>query len=377
MNTTRRSAGLQRRLLDASMEAYILALETINRLSITYRVEAFTYLICNAWELLLKAKIIGDTGNPKTIFYKTRRGESKRSWSLSDCLMKVFVHENDPSRRNLELVEKLRDDATHLVIRQVPHDVMALFQACVVNYHNRLSEWFGLSLSQRVNVGMMAIVYDLGPDQLDLSSRVLRRKLGRDTALYLARFQTKLREEFIALGQSPEFSIGIGYKLALTKKPGEGDIILTKGEVGKTVGIVEVPKDPSSTHPYRRTELVTQVKAALEGETTVTTYDITCIVSVYSIKKRPENYYKGRVEGSPGQYSNGFVEWIVNQYHNDPSFFRKAREKAKLLKNNPLDEVSTRTPPHRETALPDVESQVPLSTDVMHNVNRRIEANAK
>lgn len=80
MNTNRRSAGLQRRLSDASIEAYILALETINRLSITYRIEAFTYLICNAWELLLKAKIVQDTGNPKAIFYKTRRGEPKRSW---------------------------------------------------------------------------------------------------------------------------------------------------------------------------------------------------------------------------------------------------------------------------------------------------------
>jgi hypothetical protein len=54
--------GLKGRLLENSIEAYILALESINRLSIKYRVETFAYLICNAWELLLKAKIIQDAG---------------------------------------------------------------------------------------------------------------------------------------------------------------------------------------------------------------------------------------------------------------------------------------------------------------------------
>lgn len=352
----RRSAGLQRRLTDASIEAYILALETINRLSVTYRIETFAYLICNAWELLLKAKIIQDTGNPKAIFYKTKRGAPKRSWSLRDCLVRVFVQDNNPIRRNLELIEELRDDGTHLVIRQVPHEVMSLFQACVVNYHNRLSDWFDLSLSKRLNVGMLAIVYDLGPDQFDLSSSVLRRKLGRDTALYLAQFQAKLRKAFIELGQPTEFSIGIGYKLTLTKKPGEGDIVLTKGEVGKAIGIVEVPKDPSSTHPYRRTELVEEVNAALQGRTRITTHDIDCIVKLYQIRRRPEYYYQGSVKGSPVQYSHSFVEWIAGQFRNDSNFFAKAREKQKASKKTGNLEI-VRSAPRRAPPMADVEGQ--------------------
>ena len=47
---------LKKHLVDKSFEAYILALETINRFTIQYRLETFCYLICNAWELLLKAK---------------------------------------------------------------------------------------------------------------------------------------------------------------------------------------------------------------------------------------------------------------------------------------------------------------------------------
>jgi len=58
MRRKRGNPGLKGKVLDKSVEAYILALEIINQLSIKYRIETFTYLICNAWELLLKAKII-------------------------------------------------------------------------------------------------------------------------------------------------------------------------------------------------------------------------------------------------------------------------------------------------------------------------------
>ena len=42
------SFDLKARLLDKSLEAYVLALETINRLTIQYRLESFCYLFCNA-----------------------------------------------------------------------------------------------------------------------------------------------------------------------------------------------------------------------------------------------------------------------------------------------------------------------------------------
>ena len=117
----RGNPGLKGRLLENSTDAYVLALETINRLSIKYRLETFAYLICNAWELMLKAKIIQDDGDRKSIYYKKKRGEPRRSLSLRDCLRRVFPDDFDPTRRNIELVADLRDEATHLVIGQIPN----------------------------------------------------------------------------------------------------------------------------------------------------------------------------------------------------------------------------------------------------------------
>lgn len=329
MKGRRGNPGLKGRLLDKSVEAYILSLETINRLSVKYRVETFAYLICNAWELLLKAKIIEDSKNRRAIFYPRKRGEPLRSLALRDCLKKVFPNENDPTRRNLECIVELRDEAVHLVISQVPKSVLSLFQSCVLNYHKRLVDWFGISLSGRVSVGMMTIVYDFSPEQFDLTSPILRRQLGREVIEYLAGFQAGVRQEFERLNRPAEFSIDINYKLALVQKAGEADIVLTKGESGLTANIIEVPKDPSRTHPYRQKEVIEQVNDALGGTTRVNQYEVQCVVNVYGIKKRPEFYYRGTVKGSPVQYSPTFVAWLLKEYERDNDFFKKVRQKAK------------------------------------------------
>jgi hypothetical protein len=209
-------AGLKGQLVEKSVDAYVLALETINCLSIKYRVESFAHLVCNAWELLLKARLLDTEKSRNAIYYKKKRSEAKRTLSLRDCVARVIPNEKDPVRRNLEKVAELRDDAMHFVISEVPRDVLLLFQASVINYHKRLSEWFGISLADRVSVGMMTIVYDLSPGNFDLTGATLQRRIGKDVARYLQSFQASVQKEFEELGKAPEYSIDVEYKLVLT-----------------------------------------------------------------------------------------------------------------------------------------------------------------
>lgn len=322
-------AGLKGQLVEKSVDAYVLALETINRLSIKYRVESFTHLICNAWELLLKARVLDRQTSRDAIYYKTKRGDPKRTISLRDALIKVVPNEKEPLRRNLEVVADLRDEAMHFVISEVPNDVLLLFQACVINYHKKLHEWFGVSLSDRVSVGMMTIVYDLSPGSFDLGSPAVKRRLGKDVAAYLAQMQKKIQAEFSTLERSPEFSIGVEYKLVLTKKPGDADIVLSSGDKGKSATVVQVAKDPSVSHPHRQKELLVALATALDGAAIANQHDIQCVNKVHSVKKRADWFYQGKVVGSPSQYSQAFVDWIVERVKQDPQFFAKAREAPK------------------------------------------------
>jgi len=329
MKGQRGNPGLKGQLCDKSVEAYILALEIINQLSIRYRVETFAYLVCNAWELLLKAKLLDDSHNRRTIYYPKKRGEARRTLSLRDCLKRVFPNEKDPVRRNVERVADLRDEAVHLIIDQVPKDVLGLFQACVLNYHRKLGEWFGISLSDRVSVGMMTIVYDLGPEHFDLDSPLMRKRLSHDVLKYLTGYQEQLRQDAEDLGNDHAYAISVEYHLALTKQQDEADVALTSWPVGIQSVVVEVPKDSGKTHPYREKDLVAAVVELLPEGTRFNQHDVRAIGKVYQAKQRSEWYYQGTVPGSPGQYSEVFRDWIVNRHKQDVGFLTETRAEAR------------------------------------------------
>lgn len=332
MKGHRCNPGLKGRLVEKSIEAYVLALETINRLSIHYRVETFCYLICNAWELLLKAKILDDEGKRTAIYYKKQRGKPRHSLSLRDCLNRVIPNQNDATRRNIECIAELRDEAVHIVFSEVPRDVLSLFQASILNYHKRLGAWFGISLSDRVPVGMMSLVYDLSPEKADLSHARLKKALGKEAADFIARYSAEIQNEYEKLGRPVEFFIGIEYRLVLTKNRDEADITLVTGtDAIAAARIVEVPKDPSKSHPYRLKEVVEKLKESIPG-VVANQYCIQCINKVYGVKKRPEWFYQGKVKGSPAQYSQAFVDWLVEKHARDANLFEEAKKKVKSMK---------------------------------------------
>ena len=239
-------------------------------------------------------------------------------------------NQKDPTRRNIERIEELRDESVHLVIGQIPTDIMSLLQAGVINYHRNLNGWFGRSLSDRYPIGMLSIMYDRGPDQWDMTDQRLQRQLGPAAFEFLSKYCADLKQEFDDLEQPNEFSIGVDYHLALTKRADKADITLYSGKKdGEPTRTVRVPKDPSKSHPYRQKELLEQVGKRLQ----INSYDIQCVNKVYSIKKRPEFFYQGKVKNSPVQYSHAFVDWLVERREQDEHSFPKTRARAKKSTN--------------------------------------------
>ena len=322
--------GIQGKLVKKSLEAYVLALETINRLSACYRYEAFLYLICNAWELLLKARILSRPDGKKALYTNHKSGERHKTIALRSCLDQVFSDENDPVRTNLIFLSNLRDESTHFVLSFTPRAILGLFQSAVLNYHAKLREWWGESLSQRIPAGMMVIAYDFDPKDADLSSARLRRELGADTARYLMQFQKEMDETSERLGRPSQFSVPIEYRLALTKKTKDGDIILDPGPNGEVVGLVKVAKDPSKDFPYLLKPLVKALDSRLVGFK-ATTHHLQCVRKAFNVEGRADWFYKNDLQGSP-QYSLTFFEWCVAQHEKDGAFFLMAVEKVKRAK---------------------------------------------
>lgn len=327
----RGNPGTKGRLLGKSLEAYVLSLETINRLTITYRTETFCALVCNAWELLLKAKMLDGSTDRSVIYYTTKPGERKRTKSLRDCLVSVFPNENDSVRRNLERVEDFRDAAIHLFITDVPKDVLGLFQACVLNYHRCLDEWFGVSLSDRIPVGMMTIVFDTNPERLDLSSAVMRRRLGKDAAEYLLGVSEEIRAEHEETGFSHQFAVQIQYGLTIQDNATDAAVVAVTGPGGRPARTLEVPRDPAKQYPFRQTELIDQINARLQLDPPLNKGAIQSVIRAYGIHAKREYFYQGAVKGSPGQYSQRFVDWFVTRYQQPGDFVAKARDRVRAM----------------------------------------------
>ena len=81
-------------MLDKSEEAFLMAIEIYNKPTINYRLEGFAFFICNAWELLLKAKLLKEG---KSIYYSDK---PNRTISLFNCVSKIFTNDKDPIRKN-------------------------------------------------------------------------------------------------------------------------------------------------------------------------------------------------------------------------------------------------------------------------------------
>lgn len=117
-------------LLGKSKEAFVMAIELYNKPTLKYRVEGFAFFICNAWELMLKAKILIDLGED-ALYYKD---SDSRTISLENCISKIFTNDKDPLRKNLEKIIELRNTSTHFVVQEYEYIYVPLFQACVFNY---------------------------------------------------------------------------------------------------------------------------------------------------------------------------------------------------------------------------------------------------
>jgi hypothetical protein len=79
-------------------------------------------------------------------------------------------------------------------------------------------------------------------------------------------------------------------------------------------------------YPHRQKEVVVQVNKLL-GAHVISAHDVLSVRKAHSIEARPNFFYKPQY--SSPQYSQAFVEWMVQQYRSDSAFFAKAREASK------------------------------------------------
>src|ERR1022692_198683 len=179
-------ASRSRRLLKNAEAALFSSIEIYNKPTFAYREETFAILALNAWELLLKAKLLAENENdPRCLYVYEKRqltgGElSKKSYlkcnragnvmtvGVPACIVRLQekrITVPPAIQKNLEALTEIRDNAIHYVNagHQLSKQVLEIGTACLRNFIELGKLWFSLDLSN-YNLYLMPIGFMPSPD---------------------------------------------------------------------------------------------------------------------------------------------------------------------------------------------------------------------
>ncbi len=163
-------------LLEKSVAAAISAIEIYNKPDFNYREETFSILIINAWEILLKAKILKDNNNKltsilvqkkkdikngkqsKRFYHDLNRSKNPKTINIYEALDKIKI--SKILKENIELLIEIRDNAIHFINKEVLLDkkILEIGTANLKNYVKIINDWFNYDLS-KYNFYLMPISF--------------------------------------------------------------------------------------------------------------------------------------------------------------------------------------------------------------------------
>lgn len=316
----------EQRLLDKSIEAFLLALEIYNKPTIKYRVEGFSFFICNAWELMLKSHLIKQGID---IYYKDN---ADRSLALNDVLKKIYTDKNTGKRRNLEQIIQLRNTSTHFINEDYEAKYVPLFQACVLNYVNEIKKFHDIEITDFLADNFLVLSFNYKP----LTNEEIKLKYSPEIAQKLIE-QSNNIDVLSETIKNDGFMMKIDQNLYITKHKKDADFIVSieKDATTKLTKIKEL-KDPHDTHKYSFNNIVEAVINGLKNSHIRLGYErgfnksiLNLVINFYNIKDNKKLAYKhiiGKQEHYT--YSQQLVEFILTEIQKNPkNFVRNLQEK--------------------------------------------------
>ena len=285
---------IKQKLVDKSIEAFIMGLEIYNKPTIKYRIEGFSFFICNAWELMLKAELLNRN---EDIYYSDKSG---RTLSLEPTIKKIYSDKNTRVRLNLEKIIELRNISTHFITEDYEAKYAPLFQACVLNFVNEIKRFHNIDISER---------FIQQSNQIDV-----------------------LTQEY----DSDKFAIPIKQNLYITKKKDEADFVIAMAsESPNKVAIVKELKDPANTHKYAFNNVIAVVNNRLSKSNIklgykngFNSYVLNLFIEFYDIKSDNKYSYKHSLGNSTSYtYSERLIDFIINEIKKNPDGFVESLKK--------------------------------------------------
>lgn len=305
---------MEEKLLEKSKEAFILAIEIYNKPTIKYRVEGFSFFICNAWELMLKSYIIKNFGESE-IYYKDK---TDRTISLSECIKKVFTNNKDPLRLNLEKIIELRDTSTHFITEEYEMLYIPLFQACVFNFVEKMQKFHNFDMSTIISQNFLTLTVSM----LSFNETEIRAKYPGQISEKLLNINSNLMP--LVNDNNDGFAIKIEHHHYITKDKNKAtEITYIDNSAGSGVQIIRELKNPNLTHKYTMKKLNKEINKRLEKlritNINFNQYHFQMFCNYYDIKSNEKFCFINTIGETPTySYSSQTIDFIVEEIKKDP-----------------------------------------------------------
>lgn len=235
-------------LVDKSIAAMVSAIEVYNKPDFKYREETFSILAINAWELLLKAKWLKDSGNKVRSLYVTEKrlrpngkpykhpkvkmtGSGNPFTHSLDYLAKQMTAKKvlaDAAHKNIIALCEIRDSSVHFYNKSSLFAIrlQEVGSASVKNYARAAQTWFNVDFSQ-YNFYLMplAFVKTQQPAQA-----LLLNKEERNVATFISSLEA-------ANDPKADYAVSVNVELKFLKSKAEDAI---KVQVSNDLGAPKV-----------------------------------------------------------------------------------------------------------------------------------------
>jgi hypothetical protein len=263
-------------LLEKSISAAISAIEIYNKPDFKYREESFVILLVNAYEIMLKAKVVKESKNSINALYfkenkinkkgeKTKQKVLARSRSgnfmtidIFGCIRKLRslnFEINEKLYENIESIVEIRDNAIHFCNddRMLNIKIQTLGTAALINYLKLVGKWFNEDLS-KYNFYLMPVSFYNGAKELELLVGASQNKEIQNLVKYLA-----LKESKNPYSKNSDFHFTLNLDINIKKSPTEGQVNFMKTNDPNAPKIQLSEEDIRKNYPLDDTELFKSV----------------------------------------------------------------------------------------------------------------------
>lgn len=320
-----------RSLVLVSKNEFILAIELFNRPSTPNRLDAFLTHFINAFEKLLKARLIQEKGI-ETIWRKSKERKTK---SIREILKELYPS-NSPLRMNLEYILELRDQSTHYILPELAGIASRYFQSGIFNFSKLYEEFTEEKPIELDGIGLLSLVIEGNTIVENSLAKKYGIKKAEEIKNLLDKFQNKANEL-----QNPMFAIPINLSIGIVDNSKNPNQTLANLVSSKAV-FIEKTKDPKITHPFMVKDIVKEVNNRILNIYTedgleeilpkrkkieFNTDDFNSVCESEKWKNQSNQFHFDHGNHVQHTYSEKCVDFIVEKIKTDKNYLARVKKK--------------------------------------------------